>query len=167
MDLPSAMNFESKEARDLIAFYLDAGADAVIGEEPVDRMADEPKSAPPPEKAKTDPSPDRLGRSGPALPGEGRFSAPASPEAAIMAAREAAKNARTLDELRVMWASTTDIQGAIFVDWAPLFRELAAHWYQERHDAVHFSDFGWQTLAGAVEFLLRAQAPVMPYLRAQ
>jgi hypothetical protein len=35
------MNFESKEARDLIAFYLDAGADAVIGEEPVDRMADE------------------------------------------------------------------------------------------------------------------------------
>ena len=64
MDLPSAMNFESKEARDLIAFYLDAGADAVIGEEPVDRMADEPKSAPPPEKAKTDPSPDRLGRSG-------------------------------------------------------------------------------------------------------
>ncbi len=30
-----------KEARELIAFYLDAGADALLGEEPVDRMADE------------------------------------------------------------------------------------------------------------------------------
>ena len=30
-----------KAARELIAFYLDAGADALVGEEPVNRMADD------------------------------------------------------------------------------------------------------------------------------
>ena len=30
-----------KAARELIAFYLDAGVDALLGEEPVNRMADE------------------------------------------------------------------------------------------------------------------------------
>ena len=30
-----------KDARELIAFYLDAGVDALLGEEPVDRFADE------------------------------------------------------------------------------------------------------------------------------
>ena len=31
-----------KTLRELIAFYLDAGVDALLGEEPVDRFADEP-----------------------------------------------------------------------------------------------------------------------------
>ena len=35
-----------QDARELLAFYLDAGADALIGETPVDRMAEE--TAPPP-----------------------------------------------------------------------------------------------------------------------
>ena len=35
------MTPQSKEARELLAFYLDAGADALIGETPVDRMAEE------------------------------------------------------------------------------------------------------------------------------
>ncbi len=111
----------SKDARELIAFYLDAGVDALLGEEPVDRFADAAKVTPPPERgpdsdavrvgvsgpaarmqAQKDPSPDRLRRSGPPLSGEGKLSAPPSPEAAIMSAREAAKSAANLDQLRAL-----------------------------------------------------------------
>jgi DNA polymerase len=101
------MNFDSKEARELIAFYLDAGADALIGEEPVDRMADERPSPAPPAAVRT-PS-----LAAPSLPLKGgentlyQTAAPASPEAAIMAAREAAKSAKTLDELRALLESFT------------------------------------------------------------
>ena len=101
---PPAMNLRPKEARELLAFYLDAGADALLGEVPVDRMADE---NPPPVAAA---SPDR--REAVIAPAARKAvtpapaktlvqpAAPASPEAAAMAAREAAKNAQTLDELR-------------------------------------------------------------------
>jgi DNA polymerase len=92
-----------KEARELIAFYLDAGADALLGEEPVDRMADEsPPPIAPPARAtsdaavlahKTAPARERT------LP---QPVPPASPEAAAMAAREAAKSAGSLDELRAL-----------------------------------------------------------------
>ena len=34
-----------KAARELIAFYLDAGVDALLGEEPVNRMADDTAAA--------------------------------------------------------------------------------------------------------------------------
>ena len=43
------MNSPAQSARELIAFYLDAGVDALIGEEPVDRFADEVKIVPPPD----------------------------------------------------------------------------------------------------------------------
>ncbi len=123
-----------KAARELIAFYLDAGVDALLGEEPIDRFADEAKTSPPPERgrpaptlpspasgggkgggrvgvrdkfapAPTDPSPGRLQRPGPPLSGEGTsqaLAAPPSAEAAVMAAREAAKSAKNLDELRAL-----------------------------------------------------------------
>ena len=43
-----------KAARDLLAFYLEAGADALLGEEPVDRFADqEPARSPAPPAADT------------------------------------------------------------------------------------------------------------------
>jgi len=104
-----------KAARELIAFYLDAGVDALLGEEPVNRMAGEP-------------APQRLGagvsraaEEKTAKPGRSEASSmmtksqalpqrpvsaatPASPDAAVMAAREAAKNATTLDELRALLA---------------------------------------------------------------
>ncbi|MFZ1149994.1 MAG: uracil-DNA glycosylase [Xanthobacteraceae bacterium] len=104
-----------KAARELIAFYLDAGVDALLGEEPVNRMAD-------------DIAPQRLGaafssaaedktarrvRSESLLPIAGSQAAqqrpqlgaaPASPDAAVMVAREAAKNATTLDDLRALLA---------------------------------------------------------------
>ncbi|MGB6321744.1 MAG: uracil-DNA glycosylase [Xanthobacteraceae bacterium] len=111
------MTPQSKDARELLAFYLDAGADALIGETPVDRMAEE--TAPPPAKGRVLPANDQMGgreqasavRAAPSpnrppLPGEGNsripLAAPASPEAAVMAAREAARNAQTLDDLRAL-----------------------------------------------------------------
>ncbi|MGC1235775.1 MAG: uracil-DNA glycosylase [Xanthobacteraceae bacterium] len=104
-----------KAARELIAFYLDAGVDALLREEPVNRMADDTAaarlggtaSAPPEGK------PARRLRSEPPLPisssqaapqRPGLAAAPASPDAAVMAAREAVKNATTLDELRALLA---------------------------------------------------------------
>ena len=107
-----------KDARNLIAFYLDAGVDALLGEEPIDRFADEAAASPPPgghvgdraatPRLSTAPSPDRVQRSGPPLSGEGQVSAssaPVSAEAAVMAAREAAKSAKNLDELRALLES--------------------------------------------------------------
>jgi uracil-DNA glycosylase len=88
-------------ARDILSFYLEAGVDALLGEEPVDRMADE---APPPPPAVRQPAaaaPTPPPRKEP----ERAFVAPAppaSPDAAVMAAREAARTAATLDDLRAL-----------------------------------------------------------------
>jgi DNA polymerase len=88
-----------KPARDLIDFYLEAGVDAALGEQPVDRFANTATASaliPPP----SPPSP--------TLPHKGSERivaapvAPAVPEEAAMAAREAAKSAKTLDELRAI-----------------------------------------------------------------
>jgi uracil-DNA glycosylase len=89
-------------ARDILSFYLEAGVDALLGEEPIDRMADEAPPAPP---AVRPPSPPPVARDEPARtffqtkPGS---PLPAAPEAAVMAAREAAKTAATLDDLRAL-----------------------------------------------------------------
>src|ERR1700687_918815 len=122
------MSSGAKDARELLAFYRDAGADELVGEEPVDRMADEVAVSPPPAggrpdgeavrvgasdqhaRAENSPTPDRrslpsggaerrpVGRSVPPPAGEGK--ALVSPDAAIMAAREAARTAASLDDLR-------------------------------------------------------------------
>ena len=81
------MSSNRKDARDLLAFYVEAGADALLGEEAIDRMADE--VSPPPAGGRPDseavrvgasnqrtvsghsPTPDRLARD-PALPLQGR-----------------------------------------------------------------------------------------------
>ena len=94
----------TKEVRELIAFYVDAGADALIGEEPVDRMADE---RPQPANPVAAPSPALPGGGSEAGRGERRTFfqtaiTPVSPDAAAMAAREAARNAATLDDLRAL-----------------------------------------------------------------
>jgi uracil-DNA glycosylase len=113
------MSSDPKDARDLLAFYVEAGADALLGEEAVDRMADE--VAPPPAGGRPDseavrvggsnqrtisgrsPTPDRLQRSGPPPAGEGKALVP--PDAAAMAAREAARTAASLDDLRKLLES--------------------------------------------------------------
>lgn len=108
------MTSRPKAARELIAFYLDAGVDALLGEEPVNRMADDVAAAPlgaaassaaPEDKAarrvrSESPLPIAGSQAAPQRPA----AAPVSPDAAVMAAREAAKNATTLDELRALLA---------------------------------------------------------------
>jgi uracil-DNA glycosylase len=103
--LNHAMTAErDKAARDILAFYLEAGVDGVLVEEPVDRFA-EPAPAPRAERAavapaarEAKPAP-RLDRAPPPLPGT---AAPPPPDQAMMAAREAAGAAKDLDELRAI-----------------------------------------------------------------
>ena len=94
-----------KDVRELVAFYLEAGVDTLIGEEPIDRFADE-VAQPIQPAAPRPPSPIvPRQRADSAIAGTAAPAAtaiPASPETAIMAAREAAKSARTLDELRAL-----------------------------------------------------------------
>jgi uracil-DNA glycosylase family 4 len=103
---------ERKAVRELIAFYLDAGADAFLGEEPINRMADDlsrPRSASAtPLESKTR----RAASESPVPPAQSPLrqkpipgNSPPPPEAAVMAAREAARNAKTLDELRALLAT--------------------------------------------------------------
>src|SRR5262249_23031020 len=93
----------SKTAHDLLAFYLEAGVDAVLADTPIDRFADPEPARPPgvttaataraePRRA-TVPPPAVL----PAAP-----AAPLTPDAAVMAAREAARSAASLEELRAI-----------------------------------------------------------------
>jgi len=113
------MNSATKGARELIAFYIDAGVDAVVSEAPVDRFADHDRPLAmnplaPPLKGEAAAKRAAGSESSPPYPlkspssltlslkGEGSESPPAAPEAAIMAAREAARSARTLDELRAL-----------------------------------------------------------------
>jgi DNA polymerase len=115
------------DPRALLAFYMEAGVDAFLADEPVDRLAAEippPRSALAATPALTQGAPDH--GEGPqearrALPQgsrvpisptdpEGRFEVaaatwldpPATPDAAIMAAREAAASATSLDVLRTI-----------------------------------------------------------------
>ncbi len=101
-----------KAVRELIAFYHEAGVDAAIGEQPVDRLAEDlPLATPDAEARRSDPRPtmrDRApgGTPRPAPAAAADYArpappqAPAAPDAAIMAAREAARSAASLDELR-------------------------------------------------------------------
>ena len=111
------MNSPDKNARELIAFYLDAGVDALLGDEPVDRFADEvdqqvPKSAA--SRLAGGRSEETLPAS-PALPRKGAGSntisisapnplaaTPPSAEAAVMSARSAARSAESLEALRAL-----------------------------------------------------------------
>jgi uracil-DNA glycosylase family 4 len=119
------MNLTRQIARELIAFYLDAGVDCAVEERPLDRFADEPRIPSPAERAEPDgervgttpssnparvDSPaDRARRGVSPLSAEGPTTTaapppPAAPEAAIMAARESAGSAKDLEELRALLA---------------------------------------------------------------
>jgi uracil-DNA glycosylase family 4 len=84
----------------LLAFYLEAGVDCALADEPVDRLAepDAVPAAPPRETA-----PARTVREIPvATPPVPRSETAAAPEAAIASAREAARTAPTLEALRAL-----------------------------------------------------------------
>jgi DNA polymerase len=98
-------------ARELLAFYREAGVDALLDETPLDRFAANGATAgPAPRADSARPTPEgRASATGRALSARERevVSRPAvalAPEAAVMAAREAAKSAATLEELRAMLA---------------------------------------------------------------
>jgi uracil-DNA glycosylase len=85
-------------ARQLLAFYLEAGVDCALSDEPVNRLAD-PDVAQAPREAQ--PAPPAKVVSAPAasfLQAE----APPAPDAAIVSAREAARTAPTLEALRAL-----------------------------------------------------------------
>ena len=84
-----------KSARDLLEFYVEAGADALLGEQAVDRFATEDAGL----SART-PAP-ATARAEPAARAPSPLALPA-PDEATMAARDAAKQAATLDELRAV-----------------------------------------------------------------
>jgi DNA polymerase len=82
-------------ARDLLDFYAETGVDALLVENPVDRFASTEPAAPAARATRpTAPPVDFDSVNRPTL------AAPPAPDEAIMQARSAAKNARTLDELR-------------------------------------------------------------------
>lgn len=91
-----------KAARELLAFYVDAGIDSLVAEEPTNRMADDlvqprkagnPPLAGPTQLAPVRPRPQITVAAG---------APPPSPEAAVMAAREAARTATTLGDLQAL-----------------------------------------------------------------
>jgi uracil-DNA glycosylase len=83
--------------QELLAFYVEAGVDCAVGEEPVNRLADE---APAPRELAAEPRVERtLPPLAPARPAPAPAVAP-PPEAAMTSARDAARAAQSLDELR-------------------------------------------------------------------
>jgi DNA polymerase len=106
-------NLDRAGARDLLAFYLEAGVDAAVGETPntllpkpggddaESRQAEGGATALA-RIATQAPNPGPVPRSA-ASPATGRQNAaPPAPDAAVMAAREAARQAATLEELRAI-----------------------------------------------------------------
>jgi DNA polymerase len=115
-------------ARDLLAFYADAGVDALVGEAPVDWLsAAQLGAAPQPDAAEPAPPPSiSTARPPPAA----NAAAPASPDVAVMAAREAARSAASLDELRAILAKfegcalRTTAKQLVFADGNPQARVM-------------------------------------------
>ncbi len=86
-----------KRLIDLLDFYRDAGVDALLGEQPVDRVA-AAQARPPARPLEPVALPldlETRDRAAPSLP-------PPAPDEAAMAARAAAKSAKSLDELRAI-----------------------------------------------------------------
>jgi uracil-DNA glycosylase len=88
--------------RQLLAFYLEAGVDCALGDEPVDRLA-EPDSVPVAAAAPRETAPQRPVREMPAtIPAAPRADIAMAPDAAISSAREAARTAPSLEVLRTL-----------------------------------------------------------------
>jgi len=96
-------------ARDLLAFYSEAGVDAALSETPNDYLSAPPSApladpTPAPEKPAFEAHERRepIRRPAPARPTVPASAAPPAAETAVMSAREAARHAKTLDELRAI-----------------------------------------------------------------
>jgi uracil-DNA glycosylase family 4 len=98
--MPPTCSHEPESAptvQQLLAFYLEAGVDCALSDEPVNRLAD--PDTPPAAAEIAPPKPVRIAASVP-TPAQGAEAA--APEAAIQSAREAARTAPTLEALRAL-----------------------------------------------------------------
>ena len=107
------METHDKNARELLAFYRNAGVDALLGEEAIDRFADDLPAFSSPEGGRSSSDAAQVGLSttraqdAPPSPlsAEGALRAavpPPSAQAAVMSARAAAKSAESLHALRAL-----------------------------------------------------------------
>ena len=91
----------SKAARELLAFYAEAGVDAAVGEQANDWLAGDRTDAPaPPQLSARATSPAVLRASAPAP--AAKPAPPPAPDVAVMAARDTAGGAGSLEELRAI-----------------------------------------------------------------
>ena len=124
------MTVQRHAARELLAFYVEAGVDATVGEAPVDRLSATQISAPVAASAPLrEVVPDAPARAAP-LSLARSSDGVAPPEAAVMAAREAARRAASLEELRAMLtgfegcALRTTAKQLVFADGNPQARVM-------------------------------------------
>ncbi len=127
------MTMARDQARELLAFYREAGVDALLEETPTDRFAgDQEAPRAEPARARTEAPTSAATRSLPVRERgvESRIASPPPPEAAVMAAREAAKSAATLEELQAMLerfqgcALRTTATQLVFADGNPKARVM-------------------------------------------
>ena len=85
-----------KAARELLTFYAEAGVDTAVGEQARDWLAGDRANAPASPEIATPPAP-AMGRGSSAT-----APPPPAPDAAVMAARDAARNAGSLEQLRAL-----------------------------------------------------------------
>jgi uracil-DNA glycosylase family 4 len=126
------MTVARDQARELLAFYREAGVDALLEETPTDRFAgDEGPPLAEPSRTRVEAAKGAT-RSLPVRErGVGSpIAPPPPPEAAVMAAREAAQSAATLEELRAMLdrfqgcALRTTATQLVFADGNPKARAM-------------------------------------------
>src|SRR4030081_2005206 len=109
----------------LLAFYLEAGVDCALVEAPVNRLAD-PDIVP----ISSETAPPTPVRTIPAAIPAARLEVSPAPEAAILSAREAARNAPTLEALRALLenfagcALKSTATGLVFADGNPQARVM-------------------------------------------
>jgi DNA polymerase len=97
----------SKALLDLLNFYAEAGVDVAVGEQANDWLSPQAQPVASPAMERLGSSANKPDRTGPLRTADtwietpaARTAAPPSPDAAVMAAREAARNAQTLEALR-------------------------------------------------------------------
>jgi uracil-DNA glycosylase len=91
--------------RELLAFYTEAGVDVALGEKPNDWLSAEPPApsvASEPKSAAIQQNVSTARRPSVSLPIQPSGPVPQPPDAAVMSAREAARSAASLDELRAI-----------------------------------------------------------------
>ena len=107
IEQPAMTPDRTRAARELLAFYAEAGVDALVGETPVDRFAGS-EAREEPSGGRLSATADRAVSAPPSRPSLNAGSAapsapsPLSPDAAAMEARTAAGRAASLDELRAI-----------------------------------------------------------------